>query len=44
MSGGVYCSYKDNESLGQLREVLLAGFEPKEVPKKAEKFSFEVLL
>ncbi|CAE7602347.1 tycA [Symbiodinium sp. CCMP2456] len=39
--GGSYCSYKDSMALGQLREVLLAGFEPKEAPSQGEKFLFE---
>ena len=40
-AGGVYCSYKDTADLGDLREVLLAGFEPAEAPKQREEFVFE---
>ena len=37
----MYCSYKDTADLGDLREVLLAGFEPAEAPKQREEFVFE---
>ena len=41
VEGGSFCSYKDSMALGQLREVLLAGFEPKKAPNQGEKFLFE---
>ena len=40
-SGGVYSSYKDSAELGEVRQVLLAGFEPEAAPREGEDFVFK---